>query len=606
MKKRRRPARPPQPVKEEGAIVKRGRGLTRVALVYPNTYKAGMSSLGFQTVYQLANQDDRIACERVFLPDAPKKGRAQKGDDTIAGLETGLALDQFDMILFSISFENDFLNLARMLRSAGLPLRSSHRTPIHPLVAAGGVACFLNPEPIAPFMDLFLMGEAECLLTPFFDLFQQVTRSAPQKTAKTVLLETIESKVEGTYVPARHDPILYDSHTSPKSCQPQHAIKGPTGKKSLSYTSSSGQAPRHRIPVKYAEELSDTRTTTAVMTSGTAFKDTFLIEILKGCPNGCRFCTAGFIYRPPRVYPTQTILSALDEAAEKTDRVGLVSSAILDHPDINKICRYGRQKGLTLSFSSLRADKLDDEVISGLAASHVKTATIAPEAGSSRMRKIINKKLNRDQILHAAEALVNKGIPSLRLYFMIGLPFETREDVQGIVNLTLDIKSVFLETSRKQKRIGTITLSINPFIPKPATPFQWCAMVAAPELKKRMEIIRQGLKKESNVVLHFESLRQARTHALLSLGDRNAADLIELALDQGWNRAMKSDPEYCRQVIYTPKDPNKTGHLPWDILYHPISSDFLRKELYRAQTEKHSVSCPMKPCKECGICMEFS
>ncbi|PIE61882.1 MAG: radical SAM protein [Desulfobacterales bacterium] len=565
-----------------------------------------MSSLGFQAVYQLANQDDRIACERVFLPDTRQKGRPNSGANKIAGLETGLLLDQFDMILFSISFENDFLNLARMLRAAGIPLRSSHRNHIHPLVAAGGVACFLNPEPIAPFMDLFLLGEAECLLTPFFDLFQKVTGAATKKNAKVELLEIIESKVKGTYVPARHDPILYTVHRTDESStkiQPHRIQKAPQENGSLSHINGSNQGASNRIPVQYVSDLSDTRTTTAVMTSNTAFKDTFLIEILKGCPNGCRFCTAGFIYRPPRVYPTDTILSALDEAAKKTDRVGLVSSAILDHPDINNICRYGRQKGLTLSFSSLRADKLDDEVISGLAKSNVKTATIAPEAGSSRMRKIINKKMSRDQILHAARALVDKGILNIRLYFMIGLPFETRQDVQAIVDLTLDIKSVFLETSRKKKKIGTITLSINPFIPKPATPFQWCAMMEIPELKKRVDIIRQGLKKEPNVVLHFESLRQARTHALLSLGDRKAADLIEQALDQGWNRAMKSDPEYCHQVIYAPKNTQNTAHLPWDVLYHPISSDFLRKELHRAQAEKHSVSCPMKPCTECGICM---
>ncbi|WDP89458.1 MAG: radical SAM protein [Desulfobacter sp.] len=585
MKKRRRPARPPQPVKEEGAIVKRGRGLTKVALVYPNTYKAGMSSLGFQTVYRLANQDRRIACERVFLPDTRKKspGHApQKGSEKILSLETGLPLDQFDMILFSISFENDFLNLARILRASGIPLRSSDRNHIHPLVAAGGVACFLNPEPIAPFMDLFLLGEAECLLPPFFDLFH---RAGQKKDSRTALLEQIEGQMAGAYVPDNHAPILYPDPDLPID-------QGP------GCSENSGS-----VHVQYIGDLSQTRTTTAVMTSNTAFKDTFLIETLKGCPNGCRFCTAGFIYRPPRVYPKDTILSAMDEAAQKTDRVGLVSSAVLDHPDIKAICRYGRNQGLTLSFSSLRADKLDKEIIAGLAESHVKTATIAPEAGSHRMRQIINKKLTRRQILDAAQSLVDQGIINLRLYFMIGLPFETPEDVSAIVDLTRDIKAVFLAASRKKKKIGTITLSINPFIPKPATPFQWSAMTAESELKKRVDIIRHGLKKEPNVALNFESLRQARIHALLSLGDRKAADLIELALEQGWTRALKSAPGYCRQVIYTEKTRLAPGSLPWDVLRHRVSDSFLRKELARAEKEKHSVSCPMKPCRDCRICM---
>jgi len=343
------------------------------------------------------------------------------------------------------------------------------------------------------------------------------------------------------------------------------------------------------------------------MTSNTAFKDTFLIETLKGCPHGCRFCTSGFIYRPPRVYPTQTLLAAMDEASGLTDKVGLVSSAILDHPDINEICRYGTRKGLKLSFSSLRADKLDDDIIGILAQSHVKTATIAPEAGSQRMRNIINKKLNREQILAATKALVDKGIINLRLYFMIGLPFETDADVQAIVDLTLQIKSVFLEASRKKKKIGTITLSINPFIPKPATPFQWSAMTGEKELKQRVNIIRQGLKKIGNLVLNFESMRQARAHALLSLGDQKASDLIELALAHGWTRTMKMEADYCKRVVYRekPLSSNNDGPspLPWDILAHKVADTFLLKEFYRAKKEKNSASCPMKPCADCQKCI---
>ncbi len=202
MKKRRKPVRM-VPVDEQGAIVKRGRGLIKVALVYPNTYKAGMSSLGFQTVYRLANQNEDVACERVFLPDTREKSPG------IKSLETGLSLDQFDMILFSISFENDFLHLAQLLRATGIPLRSSDRNHIHPLVVAGGVACFLNPEPIAPFVDLLLLGEAECLLPPFFDLYQKTE-------SRKALLSDIETQMKGAYVPGNHSPILYgEPHTPP-------------------------------------------------------------------------------------------------------------------------------------------------------------------------------------------------------------------------------------------------------------------------------------------------------------------------------------------------------------------------------------------------------
>lgn len=582
MRKRRKPApknrdhrfgRGSGELREQGAIVKHGKGLTRVALVYPNTYRAGMSSLGFQTVYRLANQEDGVACERLFLPD-------HRDRRPPVSVESGLRMDQFDMILFSISFENDFIHLVRLLAETGIPLRSSDRNHIHPLVVAGGVACFLNPEPIAPFIDLLLLGEAECLLPGFF-------RRWHHHADRQTLLAGVEKDLPGAYVPSRHVPILY--------------TPGPA----RSLQSGSGSAPR--IAVQYLDALDNTRTRTCILTTGTAFKDVFLVETLKGCPHGCRFCTAGFIYRPPRIYPVESLLKTMDEAVGKTDRIGLVSSAILDHPDIGAICRYGRNKGFTLSFSSLRADKLDGPVIDMLARTGVKTATIAPEAGSDRMRRIINKKLTRDQILGATQNLVDQGIPNLRLYFMIGLPFETDADVAAIVDLTLDIKNRFLDASRKQGKMGTITLSINPFIPKPCTPFQWAAMTDDPTLNRRIRIIRQGLKKTANVSLNLESVKKSKINALLSLGDRSCADVLETAAQHGWTRALRENKAYLDQVVYTPKpmpvDDQPVPPLPWGILNHRISDDFLIREWNRAKQEKQSRACPMKDCTDCRICI---
>ncbi|WP_291459573.1 radical SAM protein [Desulfobacula sp.] len=423
MKKRLKPARnygsKKNEIVEQGAIIKKGKGLIRTALVYLNTYKAGMSNLGFQTVYRIANQIDNIACERIFWPEPKQKAQRVRSDLQVKSLESGLSLDQFDIILLSISFENDFTNIVQLLGKAGIPLRSSDRNHIHPLVVAGGVACFLNPEPIAPFIDSFLLGEAECLLENFFNAISK-------KKDKNSFLQTLEKIIPGAYVPCLH----------------------------------TDQNP-FQIKVQYLENLDTVTTATTILTTGTAFKDTFLIETLKGCPHGCRFCSAGFIYRPPRIYPAQNIYAAMDKALGKTDKIGLVSSAIADHPEITNICDYGLKNNFKLSFSSLRADKLTDELICALSASKVKTATIAPEAGSARMRNIINKKIKEQDVLFATQRLVNAGIMNLRLYFMIGLPFEQDQDVHAIVELTKKIKAIFLKASKKKKKVSTRSF-LNP------------------------------------------------------------------------------------------------------------------------------------------------
>ena len=581
MKKRRKPVRD-DTFLEQGAIRKLEKGLTRVALVYPNTYRTGMSNLGFQRVYQLANQQETVACERVFLPGP---GQA---DMPAKSCETGVSLDRFDIILFSISFENDFVHLVKLLTGAGIPLRSCDRSHTHPLVAAGGVACFINPEPVAPFMDLFLLGEAECLLPGFFSFFHNCK-------SRTNLLNCLEKHLPGAYVPALHTPFLY-------------AAPVDQGHKSMHNEGSFG-----KIQVQLVKNLEDIQTHTCVLTTGTAFKDKFLVEILKGCPHGCRFCTAGFIYRPPRIYPKNTIFAAMDKALDKTDKIGLVGSAILDHPDIAAICSHGTSNACSLSFSSLRADKLDDQMIDLLAASQVKTATIAPEAGSERMRHIINKKMTLQDILQAVDKLVGKKILHLRLYFMIGLPFETHDDAAAIVTLTRQIKERFLTASRKQQRMGTITLRINPFIPKPGTPFQWAAMADDATLKHRAGIIVQGLKKTPNVTVNVASVKTAKINALLSLGDRHTAEVLETACRHGWARALKAHQAHLHQVVYTQKQMPGAAEcgdsdtpappLPWHLLDQHISLRFLVKEWRRAQQEKQSAACPMTDCHTCGICM---
>ena len=460
-----------------------------------------------------------------------------------------------------------------MLERSNIPLRGGSRNGDHPLVVAGGVASFLNPEPLAEFMDLLLLGEAELLIPPFFDVYTPLM-------SRQTLFERLASTVGGVYVPSWYMPV----HNS--------------GGEFLGMEKCNDKAP-DRVRVRRVTTLKET-CTTRVITSDTAFKNTFLIETGRGCPHGCRFCSAGFIYRPPRFYPEDVVVRALDAAKALTSRVGLVSAAVSDHPAINAICARGIAEDLSISFSSLRADALTDELIATLQRSGVKTATIAPEAGSERMRAIINKKISEAELVSAADRLVKAGIINLKLYYMIGLPFETDEDVAAIVSLSQKIREAFLSASRKKQKIGTITLSINPFIPKPATPFQWAPMARIGLLKQRLKIVREGLKRVPNIQLNWESFRMARINALLSRGGRQTADILEDAAKNGWSRAMKNAEAYCEAVVHTERKQDEP--FPWEIVDTCVKRQFLWNEYQRSKTGKISPDCPMIDCRDCGTC----
>lgn len=554
-------------VSEKGGVFKQAGRLAKCCIIYPNTYHTGMSNLGFQTVYRYANQVEGVSCERAFLPDS------KSGCKRIKSIETGTDVRNFDIVLFSVSFENDYIHLVSLLQDAGIPLRSCQRDLSHPLVIAGGVACFLNPEPIAHFIDCFLLGEAEPFLSRFFEIFNS---SGTREKCLQTLAETLSS----AYIPEFYT-LSEENINGTQVPEPRFAYSP------------------QRIRLHHAD-LKELSTTSCILTKDTAFSNTCLIESGRGCRHGCRFCSAGFIYRPPRRYPASTVTDAMEKASESTDRIGLVSPSVSDHPDINDFFIKAAQMGLTLSFSSFRVDTLQPDIIQNLGKATVKTATIAPEAGSQRMRDIINKNITEEQILECVNMLVQAGIINLKLYMMAGLPFEEDSDAEAISTLVKKIKQVFLDASRKKGKIGTITLSVNPFIPKPATPFQWCGFCPEPVLKKRMKIIKNGLKKVSNLQLKFESGKTARQNCLLSKGDRRAGDMIEKALRMGWPGTMKEESDYVNRIvdnhwdIYTP--------LPWDIVDTGLDKGFLIKEYQKACRGKTSPPCPGIDCSKCGIC----
>jgi radical SAM family uncharacterized protein len=555
---------------EKGTIIKNWHGRIRVALVYPNTYLVGMSSLGFQSVYGLLNRIDHVVCERAFLnePNHPEPGH-------LVTRESGRPLKDFDIVAFSISFENDYPNILKILEAAGIPFQCAGRNQGHPLVMAGGVACFLNPEPIAPFMDCFLIGEAEAILPPLFDLFD------PAENRET-MLTLMARKVPGTYVPAFFTTAYHGDGTL-KSFHPERDIP-------------------EKIKRATATDIANTPTCSSIITDNTLFQKSFLVEVARGCPHGCRFCSAGYVYRPPRFRTLGLLEKCLIEGSKVTNKIGLVGTAVSDLPHIEELCALADKKKIQLTFSSLRADALTPGLISALKQANVKTATIAPDAGSERMRRVINKGLTEETILTAAEKLVANGIPNLKLYFMVGLPTETGSDVEAIITLCKKIKDCFLQSSRTRKRIGTITVSLNSFVPKPATPFQWVAMEEIKSLKQKIKIIRNSLASVPNIRVHANAQRWAHLQALFSRGDRRVAMILELAHKNNGNWAKTLKETSYHPDFYIHRQRDTTELLPWDFIDHGINKSFLIKEYTRALAAKPSAPCPLTACQACGVC----
>ncbi|MCD6289511.1 MAG: radical SAM protein, partial [Anaerolineae bacterium] len=504
------------------------------------------------TLYRTFNLRPDVACERVFWNRA-----SWEAGEALISLESQRPADEFDVLAFTVSYEMDYFHVVEMLQQAGVPPLAEERDEAWPVILGGGPAISANPEPLAPFFDAIVIGESEEVIDPLVGLLSSFS-GAP----RAVLLEQM-ARIPGIYVPQIHlnDPTRPDWH------------------------------PIRRL---WTRDLTVHPTMSSLYTPDTEFGDLHLIEIARGCGRGCRFCMAGYMYRPPREVPADVVLDWAREGLQHRRKLGLVAAAVSDHSEIDRLAEELRRLGARISVSSMRTDPISEPLVELLAESGTQTLTIAPEAGSQRLRDAVNKPQTEESLLAAVDLAERLKFPRLKLYFMIGHPTETEDDIHALVDLVTEVRRRF------RRRI---VVNATPYVPKAHTPFQWEGMAPAQTLKARQQLIKRELVRQ-DVAVRADSPDWAVIQGVLARGDRRLAQVLlrmrKLSISE-FHRAMKT----CGLTVemYTGPWPPEQP-LPWQIVDCGVRSGYLKREHQLALQGRPSRPCPPRAagCLRCGAC----
>ena len=569
--------------KEKGTVKKDWGGRLSIALAYPNYYRLGMSNLGFQTVYHLLNKRPDVVAERVFLPEGQEMSFYLHTGKPLLSLESQTPLQKFDLVGFSLSFENDYPNILKILDLGRIPLLVEERVDPCPYILSGGVTTFLNPEPLALFVDFFLLGEAEAILNAFIDLFLELRGRYSERIEIT---KNLAKNISALYAPSLYQ-VEYNKNGTLSSFTPREPQVPEKVKVARSDTGGPG------------DELAPL---SKVTTPDTEFSDKILIELARGCGHSCRFCAAGYVYRPPRIRQESDLRALIESAMGACDQVGLLGASISDIPGIESLTGLIVKKGRRFSISSLRADALTQRLLEHLKQSGQRALSIAPEAGSERMRRVINKHLTKDQIYDAVRLISKTGDFALRLYFLIGLPTETREDITEISDLVKGVKHQMVKESAPRGSIGQIRLSVNCFVPKAFTPFQWFCLEQITALKEKQKWLKRTLSKEGGIKVSYDVPKWAYVQTLLSMGDRRVGSILLKSHELGgdWKKALRFSEVNPDFFVYRPKGLDEV--LPWDFIDNGISKKHLISEYELALRGEESDVCRVGECRRCGVC----